>query len=323
MDMRHAPGTATVAIVGGAGAVGSTTAFALLESDLVGEIVLVDIDDERAAGQAADLGHAARFDSPTTVRTGSYADCRGADVVIVTAGAGQEPGETRLELLDRNAEIFAETIPTVTDGMGDHAVLLVVTNPVDVLTHVAWSVSDLPADRVIGSGTVLDTARFRHAIGRELDVAPASVEGYVIGEHGDTEVPVWSATTVGGVPFAQYATRHGVTDVARLRSRIDDDVRSAADGIIRRKGRTNYGVARAVATTVDRILGDDAAVLPVSTLVSGHHGIDDDAFVSLPCTLRRDGVRDVVELDLSAAERESLADSAAVVRGAIDRLTLG
>jgi len=134
---------------------------------------------------------------------------------------------------------------------------------------------------------------------------------------------VWSATTVGGIPFAQYATRHGVTDVAGLRSRIDDDVRNAAYGIIRRKGRTNYGVARGVTTTVDRILGDDAAVLPVSTLVSGRHGIDDDVFVSLPCTLGRDGVRDVVELDLSAAERDALADSAAVVRDAIDRLTPG
>ena len=319
--MGRVSGRATVTIVGGAGAVGSTTAFALLDSDLVGEIVLVDIDDERAAGQAADLGHATPFGSHTGVHTGSYEDCWDADVVIVTAGASQEPGETRLELLERNAGLFAEMIPEVTDGMDD-GVLLVVTNPVDVLSYVAWSVSHLPARRVIGSGTALDTARFRHALARTFDLAPESVRAYVVGEHGDSAVPVWSATTLDGVPFAQYATRHGVTDVAGLGSRIGDDIREAAYEIIERKGRTNYGVARAVASTVERVIGDDDAVVPVSTLAPGHHGIDDEVYLSLPCTLDRSGVRDVVELDLSPSEQAALADSAGVIADSIDRLSV-
>lgn len=317
--MDHVSGRATVAVVGGAGAVGSTTAFALLDSDLVGEIVLVDIDDERAAGQVADLAHAAPFGFPTRVYTGSYEDCWDADVVVITAGASQEPGETRLELLERNAEIFAEMIPEITDGMDD-GVLLVVTNPVDVLSYVAWSVSELPARRVIGSGTVLDTARFRHALARRFDLAPESVQAYVVGEHGDSAVPVWSATTLGGVAFERYAAQAGIDDVVGLRSRIGDEIRDAAYEIIERKGRTKYGVARAVASTVERIIGDDHAVVPVSTLVSGHHGIDDEVYLSVPCLLDRSGVRDVVELDLSAAERAALADSAGVVADSIDRL---
>lgn len=318
MSKRRRQGT--VAIVGGAGAVGSTTAFALTDSRLVDEIVLVDIDEERAVGEAMDLRHGTSFTTPTDVRAGDYGDCRDADVVIVTAGASQAPDETRLDLLDRNADIFAETIPQVTEGVDD-AVLLIVTNPVDVLTHVAWSVSDLPADRVIGSGTVLDTARFRHALGREFDLDPADVEAYVIGEHGDSEVPVWSAATVGGVPLEAYCAQRGFEDVDALRTRVGDDVRNAAYEIIDRKGRTNYGVARSVATIVERILGDDAGVLTVSTPLAGGHGVG-EVPLSLPCVVGRGGVREVLELDLSPAERDALAESATVIRESIDRLSV-
>jgi len=313
---------ATVAIVGGAGAVGSTTAFALTDSRLVDEILLVDIDDERAAGEAMDLGHGTSFTTPTHVSTGEYEDCWDADVVIVTAGASQAPDETRLDLLDRNAEIFAEMIPQITHGLDDDAVLLVVTNPVDVLTHVAWSVSELPADRVIGSGTVLDSARFRHALGREFDLDSADVGAHVIGEHGDSEVLVWSAANVGGVPLGTYCAHCGIDDVDALRTRVGDEVRNAAYEIIDRKGRTNYGVARSVATTVERILGDGHGVLTVSTPASGHHGIDREVFLSLPCVVGRGGVRDVLEFDLSPAERDALADSAAVIEASIDRLSM-
>lgn len=320
MTERRCQGT--VAIVGGAGAVGSTTAFALTDSPLVDEVVLVDIDDERAVGEAMDLDHGTAFTTPTSVRAGGYEDCWDADVVIVTAGASQTLDETRLDLLDRNAGIFADTIPQVTEGLADDAVLLVVTNPVDVLTHVAWSVSDLPADRVIGSGTVLDTARFRRALAREFDVNPAGVGAHVIGEHGDSEVLVWSATNVGGVPVEAYCARHGVDDVDAMQTRVGDEVRNAAYDIIERKGRTNYGVARSVATIVERILGDDDAVLTVSTPAAGHHGIDREVHLGLPCVVGRGGVRDVLEFDLSPAERDALADSAAVVRESIDRLSV-
>lgn len=319
--MRENGGTGTVAIVGGAGAVGSSTAFALMDSSLVGEIVLVDIDDERAEGEAMDLNHGAFFTSPVAVRSGDYEDCWDADVVIVTAGASQRPDESRLDLLERNADIFAETIPEVTSGLADDAVLVVVTNPVDVLSYVAWQVSDLPAERVIGSGTVLDTSRFRHALSREFDLAPENVHAYVIGEHGDSEVLVWSSANLGGVPLETYCDLRGVDDVAGLRARVEEGVRNAAYEVIERKGRTNYGVARSVTATVERILGDDDAILTVSTLVDGQHGLD-DVYVSLPCVVNRGGVREVLEFDLSEDERRALEESAAVVRDETDRLDL-
>ncbi|RLM59232.1 L-lactate dehydrogenase [Halobellus sp. Atlit-31R] len=311
----------TVAIVGGAGAVGSSTAFALMDSGLVGEIILVDIADERAAGEAMDLNHGAFFTSPVRVRTGGYEDCWDADVVIVTAGASQAPDETRLDLLERNAGIFAEMIPEVTRGLDDDAVVLVVTNPVDVLSYVTWSVSDLPADRVIGSGTVLDTSRFRTALSHEFDVGPSNVHAYVIGEHGDSEVLVWSATNLGGVPIDAYCRHRDVEDLDALQSRIEDEVRDAAYEIIERKGQTNYGVARAVAAATERVLGDDDAILTVSTLLDGQHGID-DVYLSLPATVNRGGVRDVLEFDLDAEERAAVQESAAIVRESIEQLDI-
>ncbi|MFC6873169.1 L-lactate dehydrogenase [Halobellus marinus] len=314
-------GKGTVAIVGGAGAVGSSAAFALMDSGLVGEIVLVDIDDGRAEGEAMDLAHGAYFTSPVTVRTGGYEDCWDADVVIVTAGASQAPDETRLDLVERNADIFAEMVPEITAGLRDDAVLLVVTNPVDVLSYVAWQVSDLPAERVIGSGTVLDTARFRHALSREFDLDPANVHAYVIGEHGDSEVLVWDSVNLGGIPLESYCAQRGIEDTDLLETRISAEVRDAAYEIIERKGRTNYGVARSVTATVERILGDGDSILTVSTLLDGQYGID-DVYLSLPCTVNRAGVRDVLEFDLSDGEQRALEDSAAVVRESIDRLNV-
>lgn len=312
----------TVTIVGGAGAVGSTTAFALTNSRLVDEIVLVDIDHERAVGEATDLGHGTAFTSPTRVRAGGYEDCRDADVVIVTAGAAQDPDETRLDLVDRNAEIIADVVPNATAEAAGDAVVLVVTNPVDVLTHVARSVSDLPAGRVIGSGTVLDSARLRHALGREFGRDPAAVDAYVVGEHGDSSVPVWSATTIGGVPFESYCAGHGVDDVDAFRRRIRREVREAAYGIIERTGRTNYGVARSVTAVVESILGDDRAVFTLSVPAAGRYGIDRDVHVGLPCVVGDGGVHEVLELDLAPEERRALADSAAVVGESIDRLSV-
>jgi len=314
-------GKGTVAVVGGAGAVGSSTAFALMESSLVGEIILVDIAEERVEGEAMDLNHGAYFTSPVRVRTGDYEDCWDADVVIVTAGASQKPDETRLDLMERNADIFADMIPQITEGLNDDAVMLIVTNPVDVLSYVTWKVSDLPAERVIGSGTVLDTSRFRHSLSREFDLDPANVHAYVVGEHGDSEVLVWSSANLGGIPFESYATSHGVDDIDALKARVEEEVREAAYEIIERKERTNYGVARSVAATTERILGGDNSILTVSTLVSGEHGID-DVYMSLPCTVNQGGVRDVHEFDLSADEQTALQESAGVIRESIERLDL-
>jgi L-lactate dehydrogenase len=305
-------GRGKVAIVG-VGAVGSTTAFSLMTSGIVSELVLVDIDEERARGEAMDLNHGAYFTPPVNISTGEYEDCWDADVVVVTAGANQRPGESRLDLMDRNVGIFEEMIPQITEGLDDDAVVLVVTNPVDILSYVTWQVSDLPQERVIGSGTVLDTSRFRHVLSTACDVDPKNVHGYVVGEHGDSEVMLWSSTNVAGVPFDEYVDRHaeGVTDAEK--AEMADQVRNAAYEIIERKGATNYAIALATTEIVEAIIRDEHSILTVSTLLEGEYGVE-DVYMSVPSVVTRDGVREVVEQDLAESEQSALEDSAAVLR---------
>ncbi|AUV80701.1 L-lactate dehydrogenase [Salinigranum rubrum] len=300
-----------VAVVG-VGSVGAATAFSLMSSGVASELVLVDIDEEKAEGERMDLSHGAYFTPPVDISTGGYEDCWDADVVVVTAGTNQRPGESRLDLLERNAGIFEEMIPQITEGLADDSVLLVVTNPVDVLSYVSWEVSDLPEERVIGSGTVLDTSRFRHVLSRECDVDPKNVHGYVVGEHGDSEVMLWSSTNVAGVPYETYAARHcgGVSEEAK--EEVEREVREAAYEIIERKGATNYAIALATTEIVEAVLRDENSILTVSTLLGGEYGID-DVYASVPCVVNRDGVRNVVEHDLPAEEREALEDSAGVL----------
>ena len=299
----------------GVGAVGSATAFSLVESGVVSELVLVDADEEKAEGEAMDLRHGAYFTPPVDVSVGDPADCRDADVVVVTAGANQRPGESRLDLLDRNVELFEDLIPRLTDGLDDDAVLLVVTNPVDVLSQVARRLSDLPPERVLGSGTVLDTSRFRHVLSRECDVDPKNVHGYVVGEHGDSEVFLWSSTNVAGVPFDEYAADRGVD---AEKARIEAEVREAAYEIIRRKGATNHTIALAVTEIVETVVRDERSILTVSTRLDGAYGIE-GTYVSVPCVVDRGGVREVVERDLPADEREALRESARVLREQFER----
>jgi L-lactate dehydrogenase len=304
-------GSGTVAIVG-AGSVGATTAFAMAQRGLASEILLVDVDEERAAGEAMDVNHGAYFTPPVRVRTGDHEDCHDADVVVLTAGAAQEPGESRLDLAGRNAALFGDLVPRVTAGLSDDAVLLVVTNLVDVLSYVAWAASDLPAERVVGSGTVLDTSRLRHVLSRRFDVDPGNVHGYVVGEHGDTSVVVWSAASVSGVPLERYAASHGGFDAAD-RAAVEERVRGAAAEIIERKGATYYAIALATAEIVEAVLRDERSVLTVSTLLDGAYGVE-DVYASAPCVVGGEGVREVLEFDLADAEREGLRESARVLR---------
>jgi L-lactate dehydrogenase len=301
-----------VAIVG-VGSVGAATAFALRSSGVGSELVLVDIDEEKAEGERMDLDHGAYFTPPMRITTGDYEDCWDADVVVVTAGPNQKPGETRLDLAERNVGVFEELIPELTEGLADDSVLLVVTNPVDVLSYVSWAVSDLPKERVIGSGTVLDTSRFRHVLSRECDVDPKNVHGYVVGEHGDSEVMLWSSTNVAGVPFETYMEAHrgGVSEAEK--TEFEEEVRGAAYEIIERKGVTNYAIALATREIVETILRDENSVLTVSTLLEGEYGVD-DVYTSTPCVVNRDGVRTVLEHDLSAEERAAFERSAAVLQ---------
>ncbi|WP_318567131.1 L-lactate dehydrogenase [Salinigranum marinum] len=307
-----------VAVVG-VGSVGAATAFSLMSSGVASELVLVDIDEEKAEGERMDLSHGAYFTPPVDITTGDYDDCRDADVVVVTAGTNQRPGESRLDLLERNAGIFEEMIPQITAELADDSILLIVTNPVDVLSYVSWTVSDLPTERVIGSGTVLDTSRFRHVMSRVCDVDPKNVHGYVVGEHGDSEVMLWDSTNVAGVPFETYAEAHcgGLSEVDK--AEMEREVREAAYEIIERKGATNYAIALATTEIVEAILRDENSILTVSTHLDGEYGVD-DVYASVPCVVNRDGVRNVVEHDLSADERAAFVESAGVLAENLDEL---
>lgn len=313
----HAPHPRKVAVVG-AGRVGSTFAYALLLSGLVGEIVLVDIDRRRAEGEAMDLSHAMPLSHTTRIWAGDYPDCAGADVIVIAAGTAQRPGETRLDLVKRNAAIFQTIIPRIT-ASNQMGVLLVATNPVDVLSYVTWRVSGFPSRRVIGSGTVLDTARFRYLLGAHLGVDPRSVHAHIIGEHGDSEVPVWSLATVAGVRLSDYCSRGGLVLSPEAQGRVFHQTRDAAYEIIQRKGSTYYAVAVGLLRIVESILRDQHTVLAVSSLVPGYYGIE-DVYLSLPALIDRGGVERVLHLPLSEQEIEALRHSATVLRGVLDEL---
>ena len=305
----------------GSGFVGSAAAYAMIMRGVGRRIVLVDRNEARARAEADDLLHAVPFAEPLDVRAGGYSDLAGARVVILTAGVSQKPGETRLSLLARNAAVFAEVVPSVLAHAPD-AVLVVATNPVDVMTHVAARAAaarGVPPGRVLGSGTTLDTARFRVLLGRRLGVDAEHVHAYVVGEHGDSEVLTWSLASVGGVPLADVAGRHGLPFDEAVRAEIDRGVRRAAYSIIEGKGATYYGVGSALARIVDAVLRDRRSVLTVCAPSPRVAGVD-DVTVSLPQVVGGAGVLETLPLVLPPAEEAALARSAAVVRGALDGL---
>jgi len=301
----------------GAGAVGSAAANAAMLTDVAHEIVVVDRDAARAAAEAQDIQHAAPFGHACTVRAGGFAELAGATVVIIAAGVAQRPGESRLELLDRNTEVFRAIIEPTLAAAPD-AILLVATNPVDVMTEIATRLSALPATRVIGSGTILDTARFRSLLAGHLDVAARSVHAYVLGEHGDSEVLAWSTARVGTIPVVEFARQVGRPLDEAARTAIDAGVRRAAQRIIEGKGYTNYGIAGGVARILRAIDGNERAVLSVSMLADDVEGLGPVA-LSLPRIVGRRGVVGTVMPELAARERAALADSARTIMAAAGR----
>jgi len=308
----------------GAGFVGSTAAYAMVMRGVGRQIVLVDKSEARARAEADDLLHAVPFANPLDVVAGNFPDLAGARVVVLTAGVGQRPGETRLQLLARNEAVFAEIVPSVLEHAPD-AVLVVATNPVDVMTHVTArfaAAGGVPSARVLGSGTTLDTARFRALLGRRLGVDAAHVHAYVVGEHGDSEVLTWSLAAVGGIPLADMAERHGLPFDDAVRAEVDAGVRRAAYSIIEGKGATYYGVGSALARIVDAILRDQRSVLTVCTPSPRVAGVD-DVTVSLPQVVGGAGVIETLPLALPPDEEQALARSAGVVRSAIDGLASG
>lgn len=300
-----------IAIVG-VGSVGSTLAYALMIQGQANEIVLVDVNRAKAEGEAMDLGHGLAFVRPVEVRAGDYADCAGADIVIITAGAASQLGETRLDLATRNVAIFKQIIPQIVRH-NPEGILLVVTNPVDVLTYLTVKLAQHPADKVIGSGTVLDSARFRYLLARHCGVDPRNVHAHVIGEHGDSEVPVWSLANIAGTRLAEYCLVCGRGCTPVQREEISRQVRESAYEVIQRKGATFYAVGLATASIVESILRDQHSVLPVSSLLQGQYGLG-DVCLSLPTVVGRTGVIKVLELSLNEKELERLRHSAAVLR---------
>ncbi len=307
----------------GSGLVGATAAYALVMRGVGREIVLVDANKARAAAEADDIAHAVPFANALEVNDGDYADLHGARVVILAAGSNQKPGETRLQLLGRNAAIFREIIPQVLDHAPD-ARIVVATNPVDVMTHLAAHFAQqrgVPYSRVIGSGTTLDTARFRLLLARHVGVDTPHIHAYVLGEHGDSEVLTWSVATVANYPLEQFCRAHGIAYDDRVRADIDERVRRAAYHIIAGKGATYYGIGSALARITQAILNDQRAILTVSSRQSEVAGVR-DVTLSLPQLLGGDGVLDTYTPPLSDQEMTQLNHSAQVIRRAVDELGL-
>jgi L-lactate dehydrogenase len=303
--------------------VGSASAFAMVMRGVGREIVLVDVNQARAEAEANDIFHAVPFANPMTIRAGSYADLENAYVVVIAGGVAQKPGETRLQLLQRNADVFRQIVPAVVQSAPD-ALLLIVTNPVDIMTDVAAQIAapyGMAASRVLGSGTTLDTARFRALLGRHFDIDPQYVHGYVIGEHGDSEVLVWSQATIAGLGLDAFASVHGTPLTAEDRLRIDDNVRRAAYHIIAGKGATYYGIGSAVARIVDVLVHDQRAILTICARVSGVPDCD-GVTLALPHLVGGEGVLATIPLALADPERDGLRRSAGILRNAVASLQL-
>ena len=308
MAEKHAP--TRVGVVG-LGNVGATLGYALLFSGLAAEIVLIDNNHAKAEGEAMDLNHAVPFAHPTRIWAGNYSDCAGAAVVVIAAGTGQKPGETRLDLLQRNADIFAEIVPRIVEHNRD-CILLIATNPVDVLTKISLQLSGLPAHHVIGSGTILDTARFRYLLSQHFGVDPRSVHAFIIGEHGDSEVPVWSLANIAGMRLEEFCAAQGRAYEWKALHKIFEETRDAAYHIIARKQATYYAVAAGLMRIIEAILRDQNTVLSVSSLVNGEYGIE-NVCLSLPSIVNRDGIEQVLHLQLSGEEVRKLQESARIL----------
>ena len=304
-----------VAVVG-CGFVGSASAFALMESGLFSEMVLIDVNKEKAEGEALDISHGLPFAKPMQIYAGDYKDAGDAAVVVVTAGAGQKPGETRLDLVKKNVGIFKSIIPQIAK-YNKEGILLIVANPVDILTYAAVRFSGFPENRVFGSGTVLDTARFKYLLGEHLSVDSRSVHAFIIGEHGDSEIAAWSSANVSGIPIHDFCEMRGHFEHEKAMKEIAENVKNSAYEIIEKKGATYYGIAMSVRRICEAIIRDEKSVLPVSSMQHGENGIDGVA-LSMPAIVGRGGVEGSVPIRLSEQEKEALMKSSETLKAVIN-----
>jgi len=307
----------------GCGNVGMRYAYALMISGVARQIVLVDIDKNRLEGEVMDLSHGAPYISPVEIIAGDYLDIKDSDLVVITAGKKQSPGQSRIELAQDNVRIFRHIIPKIMKHAPE-AIFLVVTNPVDILSYAAYKFSNKNSKKVTGSGTVLDTARFRFLLAKHCNVDSRNIHAYILGEHGDTEFAVWSRAMIGGVLFKDYChickNTHRCLQDKELK-KIFIGVRDSAYKIIERKGETSYGIGLALVRITEAILNDENAILPVSSLIEGYLGIN-NVYLSLPAVINRNGVREVLKIELSPEEKQAFINSAYSLKAIIKKLKL-
>ena len=308
------------AVMVGCGFVGSASVFALMQSGLFSEIVLIDADKDKAEGEAMDISHGVPFARPMKIYAGDYDDAADAAIIIVSAGAGQKPGETRLDLVHKNVAIFKSIIPEIAKR-GFDGILLIVANPVDILTQVALKLSGLPEERVIGSGTVLDSARLKYQLGEHLAVDSRSVHAFIVGEHGDSEVVAWSSANVSGVELSKMCEMRGHYQHKENTQEIAAKVKNSAYDIINKKHATYYGIAMSVRRICEVIMRDEKSILPVSHMMHGAYGIEGVA-LSMPAIVGAEGLEADIPIELSGEEALKLKESADALKEIVDSLEL-
>lgn len=304
----------------GAGFVGATCAYSLMIKGLTSEIVIVDINKEKALGEVMDLGHGVSFVNPVNIHSGDFCDTKNSDIVIITAGAAQKEGETRIDLINRNLSIFKSIIPEIVK-YNPNAILLVVSNPVDILTYITYKLSGFPKEKVIGSGTVLDTSRFKYLLGKQFDIDSRNIHAYIMGEHGDSEIATWSLTSVAGMNVDEYASKICNQYEDFSKENILKDVKNAAYQIIEKKGATYYAVGLAVSRIVEAILRNEHSILTVSSLLNGEYNIN-NICLGVPCIVGADGIKDVLQVPLNEEELTQLTHSADTLKEISESLKL-
>lgn len=305
----------------GAGNVGTTFAFALMTNGISRDIILIDRNKKLAEGQSMDLNHGISFTRPVEISSGGFESCADSDIIVITAGAKQKPGQTRLDLTQANTELFKEIIPQVLNYAPD-AILLVVTNPVDILTYATLKISSLPSQKVLGSGTILDTSRLRYITGAHCGIDTRNINAYIIGEHGDTELPVWSNATIGGMKIKDYCSICAKKNSCKMQKELDDIadyVRNSAYSIIESKGATYYAIALSLVKITESIIRDENSILPVSVLINDYYNIN-DICLSLPSVVNKNGASHYLNIELSKNEQQKLISSAKTLKDIIKKI---
>ena len=305
-------------VVIGAGSVGTAYIYALLPRGVAGEIALIDVDQNRVEGEVLDLSHGLPFIPPVTIKKGDYSDCANADIIVVTAGARQQPGQSRLDLIQKNARIVRSICRQIADHKSS-AILVMVTNPVDALTYMALKELQWEPRRVVGSGTVLDSARFKYLLSRHCRIDARNVHAYILGEHGDSEVAAWSMTHIAGVSVNEYCRICKSCDYDDHHHRIAEEVRNSAYHIIDYKGSTYYGIGLSLVRITEAMLRNEHSILTVSSLLDGQYGIK-DVCLSVPTIVGDGGIELIIDAELASEELESLRASAAAIRNVLDQL---